>query len=96
MTATEDFGVKACGRKMVKCGLCSQWRTLPHVIPEQLARTPWKYLTYLRGNSNAGLQLFFKTNEHTYDEAKSNHLSDIDVVLQREGGQQRQEWNQPF
>ena len=36
--ATEDCGVEARGRKMVTCDLCSQRRTLPHVVPLRLAR----------------------------------------------------------
>jgi len=34
--AAEDCGVKMRGREMVTCGLCSQWRTLHHVIPSGL------------------------------------------------------------
>jgi len=32
VTTTQYCKVKACGHEMVTCGLCSQWRTLPHVI----------------------------------------------------------------
>ena len=57
VTATEDCEVKARGRKMVTCGLCCQWRTLPHVVPLRLARAPWKWLCHLRRFRNVRLFL---------------------------------------
>ena len=49
VTATEDCGVKACGREMATCGLCSQRRTLPHVVSLRLARGALEVLECIKG-----------------------------------------------